>query len=245
MPTRTGVSEQIGPNNESKSSVNKAPVDSPSPVVDTTPPRRRRDSRLLRIVCVGDGVTGDGGLESSLKYPDVLELMLEARRGFGSTVVRNLAAPGATTAEILDRLKTDVLQEKPNIAIVLAGGGDALPESRISAEVTRANLRKIVSTFATNRIRLLMLTYHGLTLHAPSSSEGWHYCTNNNGHIAEIASAAGIPLLDMGPLMDYEAAVRPPEELVDPKDGVRLRPRGEIVYARAIFKKLAALGWLR
>ena len=58
------------------------------------------------------------------------------------------------------------------------------------------------------------------------------------------ARRTGAELLDLGPPLKTAARRHPRTELVNATDGIHLNPRGEMVYARAIFAKLDELGWL-
>ena len=81
----------------------------------------------MRIVCLGDSITGQPNLRAYLKWSFVLECMLEARIGEGKVTVLNRGIGGDTTGEALKRLQNDVLDEKPDIAIIMLGGNDAGP----------------------------------------------------------------------------------------------------------------------
>jgi lysophospholipase L1-like esterase len=146
--------------------------------------------------------------------------------------------PGA-----LGRLKSDVLDEKPDIAIILIGGNDAGAKS-VAPETTRDNLRRIAQQLADAKIRTLFLQYHVLP-NPDSPQKAWTHLVRNNDMIAEIAKESGFAVLAMQPAMDEALQHQPLAQLVNTTDGVHLAPGGELVYARAIYQKLNQLGWLK
>jgi lysophospholipase L1-like esterase len=209
----------------------------------------------MKIVCFGDSITGwrarEPYLHRFIKFSDLLQAMLDARLGVGEATVLNRGwagdktyadpehdCPGATT-----RLRGDVLDERPDIAVVLIGGNDsqATPDDRLR---TKRNLLEIFAAIRAAGIRALVMQYHSLP--DPAKPDGaWRHLRAQNGLIAEAATAHGLPLLDMGEEMERAARVRPRAELVDEHDGVHLAPGGELVFAHAILAKFDALGWTR
>ncbi len=209
---------------------------------------------VLRVVCFGDSITGgvprQPYLHHYIKYADLLELLLEGRLGLGRAAVLNRGMSGDRTYAVpsqglpgaVARLKGDVLDEAPDVCVVLICGNDAKGTPEDAAR-TRKNLETVFSGIKRAGIRCLALGYH--VLPNPESPEtAWTHLDDTNPMIREVAAAHGFAYLDMGPIMREAAKGRPLAELVDPVDGVHLRPGGEVVYARAIYARLDALGWL-
>ncbi|MCC5830261.1 MAG: hypothetical protein JJU36_12520 [Phycisphaeraceae bacterium] len=208
----------------------------------------------LRIVCFGDSITGhrpgEPYLHSYIKWSDLLELMIEARRGLGKAEVlnrgfagdRTYPVPHVQTPGAVTRLQRDVLDERPRIAVVLIGGNDHKATEEQRAQ-TRDNLRTMVRQMRQADIRVLLLQY--AVLPNPDAPEGtWRGLNGNNDLIAEVARHEGVPTLALQPAFDEAHRAQPQPELMNPVDGVHLAPGGERVLARAVFKKLSELGWL-
>jgi lysophospholipase L1-like esterase len=200
----------------------------------------------LRIVCFGDSITGyhprTPYLHAFIKFSDLLQLMLEARMGAERAVVLNRGWASDTSADALRRLQGDVLGEKPRIAIVLIGGNDEKDDPQ-DRDATRANLSAIASRIQAAGIRCLLLQYHVLP-NPQAPHLAWEALAGNNDTIAAVAREHRTALLDMKAAMEKAAKRHRRAELVDEIDGVHLRPRGEMVYARSIFRKLEQLGWI-
>ena len=217
----------------------------------------------LRIVCFGDSITGyrprTSYLSQYAKFSDHLQLMLEGKYGRGPEVLNRGWAgdtsygngmgdrPGAVT-----RLAKDVIEERPDIAIVLFGANDSslayastsdpakLEEAR---ERFRASLLQIVGALKERFIRTLLLQYH--TPRSSNMTQVWTHANAFNPVIAETSVAQGAPTLELEPHFAEAAKTCPLNELTSQTDGLHLNPGGEIVYARAIFEKLVELRWVR
>ena len=216
----------------------------------------------MKIVCLGDSITGQSNLKAYLKWSFVLDCMLEARMGEGKVTVLNRGIGGDTTRGALKRLQKDVLDEKPDIVIIMLGGNDA-GGKRPRKEV-KANLEEIIRKSKGVGAKVLLLQYH--VLPNPEQPETvWKHVDDNNGLIAEVGDAESVPVLNLGTAMQdalkthkvtellgrqdgvahWETKPITQEHLASDKDGVHLNPGGELVFARAIFKKLMSLDWIQ
>lgn len=215
----------------------------------------------VSIVCLGDSITGDRPGKPYIhlysKWTDLLQLCIETRTGVGSARVINAGWGGDTThgkpsgdpPGAVKRLQSDVLDQKPAIAVVLIGGNNfavlkTKPEERGAVEERyRADLTDLVTRMRTASIRVLLLQYH--EPFAADMSAVWTTLDDANPIIAAVAEATQVPTLELAPAFRAarESGV-PPEALTNTKDGVHLAPYGEIVVARTVFAKLVELGWL-
>ncbi len=226
---------------------------------------REQSSPTLRVVCFGDSITGfrprEPYISMYLKWSDLLGLMLEAKvgpqtrvevlnRGFaGDTTYARPSDPGTGA---IHRLPTDILAEKPDIAVIMIGGNDQkdTPEER---QLTKTNLQKIVHDTKAAGIRVLLLQYAVLGPTATTQPAGasaphdttWYSLAKNNDLIAAVAAAEDVPLLPLQPAYDAALQTYPRTSLVNAADGVHLNPAGEMTVARAIFTKLESLGWIK
>jgi lysophospholipase L1-like esterase len=225
-------------------------------------PQKQGESQI-KIVCLGDSITGQPNLASYMKWSFILEAMCDAAKGPGLVQVVNRGIGGDTSAGAVKRLQGDVLDEKPEVAIVLLGGNDA-GQKRAPADV-KADLETIVRKVKGAGAKVLLLQY--AVLPNPAGPEtAWVHLDDNNALIAEIAAAEQVPVLDMASAMEeafknqlvtelkgrdgngiatWETRPLSQSHLVSATDGVHLSPGGELVFARAIFQKLSQLGWLR
>lgn len=216
----------------------------------------------MKIICLGDSITGYSNLKKYLKWSSILECMCDAGFGAGKIKVVNRGIGGDTTRDVLKRIQNDVLDEKPDIVVMLLGGNDA--GQKIPRETARENLEEIVEKIKKTGAKLLLLQYH-LLPNIDHPETAWHHLIDNNDLIASVAENAKIPLLDMAKPMretlnnaslteftdrdedgkaHWQSAPITQEHLVNEKDGVHLNPGGELVFAREVYKKLQSLGWL-
>lgn len=210
----------------------------------------------FKVVCFGDSITGPlphlDYQPEYLKWSDLLELMLETRRGRGQVQVLNrgfsgdktFAEPGLEhpTPGALSRLKREVVEEEPDVAIVLIGGNDR-PVTPDERERTRGNLCAMFGRLKRAQIPTLALTYACLpNPQAPRTA--WRELLLVNPLIESVTQALDIPVLALQPAFDDAACTRSAPDLVSEVDGVHLKPLGEIVIARAVFWELARLHWI-
>ncbi len=194
----------------------------------------------LKIVCLGDSITGKSDLSSYLKWSHLLELMCRAG-GAESAVVVNKGIGGDTTGGVLKRLQTDVLDLKPDIVVLLISGNDA--GQKVSRETVAKNLDRIMGDISAAGSKILALQYH--VIPNPENPEtAWKHLDSNNDLIAAAAAKNGAALLDLAAPMREAAKGHPVTELVNAKDGVHLNPGGELIFASEVFNKLKTLGWI-
>jgi len=215
-----------------------------------------------KIVCLGDSITGQPNLASYMKWSFILEAMCDAAKGPGVVQVVNRGIGGDTAQGAIKRLQGDVLDERPDVVVILLGGNDA-GQKRPQADV-KADLQNIVRRVKEAGARVLLLQY--AVLPNPASPEtAWVHLDGNNNLIAEIAGEEQVALLDMATAMrealktqqvteltgrdgngvaTWETRPLTQAHLVSATDGVHLSPGGELVFARSIFEKLSRLGWL-
>jgi lysophospholipase L1-like esterase len=206
-------------------------------------------SDVLRVVCLGDSITGPMPgthyIEHYPKYADMLQLALETRLGTDNAVVTNCGWAGNTSTQALARVDTQVLPVKPNIVTVLIGGndfGDSNPDRKPIQEQLRKNLTAIVEKCKAAGAKVLLMEYADPK--ADDMSKVWKHLNEGNPIIAEVAQAENVPTLELAPAFRAAAKTHPLAELASPIDGVHLSPYGEIVTARSIFFKFQELGWI-
>jgi lysophospholipase L1-like esterase len=220
-------------------------------------------SEPLRIAALGDSLTGDRPgkpyLHAYLKWIDLVALGVQARgheaeainAGWGGGTTRGVASKGEPGA--LARLQADVIDRRPGICVVMIGGNNfarVKTEDPASATVAavraayREDLVAIVDRLQAAGIRTLLLQYPQARAKDPATA--WVHLAWGNPVVAEVATAKGLPVLDLEPAFAAAlAAGAAPAELLNEKDGVHLNARGELVVARAVTARLVDLGWVR
>jgi cephalosporin-C deacetylase-like acetyl esterase/lysophospholipase L1-like esterase len=200
------------------------------------------EAKPLRVLFLGDSITGWSDLAHYLKFSHIVERMIAAR-GVPVTVV-NKGIGGDTTDGVLKRLETDALALKPDICVLLIGGNDAASKAPDVPMRFARNYDAILTKLQGAGVKVLALQYHMLP--DPQHPEkAWAHLDDHNPLIAKIADEHNAPVLDMAAPMREAAKTQKLEELVSLNDGVHLNPGGELVFADAIFAKLVNLGWLR
>lgn len=229
-------------------------------------PALAQEAKPLRIVCFGDSITGnrprEAYLDKYMKWSDLLGMLVEARTGAkveslnrGWAGDATYAKPGQSMPGAVGRYKADIIDEKPDIAVILISGNDkkSTPEEQAA---TRANLEKIVGDTKAAGIKVLLLQYAVLGPQKNSTplpnnqdpatpDKTWYHLAGNNPLIAEVAKKFDVPTVALQPAFDEAAKTQSREALVNKVDGVHLGPYGEITTARAIFTKLVELQWVK
>jgi len=212
-------------------------------------------SKPMRIVFFGDSITGYRPGEpyqgQYLKFADLVGLMAEARRGVGTVTTINSGYAGdATYARpehgmpgAVNRVESDVLKHKPDVVVMLIGGNDKVGTDE-DRKRTAKHLDAMVKQITDAGVRLLVLQYPPATPADEHKEEGWYHIPAKNDLIAAAAKKYRAPTLDLSAAVNDALKTYPSTDLFNPVDGVHLHPRGEMVFARAIFTKLDELKWL-
>lgn len=203
---------------------------------------------MLRLVCLGDSLTGPQTgtryLDKYVKWSDLLQLILETHLGPGRVKVLNRGVAGNSSSQALARLETDVLSAKPDIAIVLIGGNNFgnSADPHVIAGQLRDDLTTIVDQVKAIGSKIVLLQYPDPR--ADDMSKVWTHINAGNPVVAEVARAENVPALELATVFREAASERPQAELTNPVDGIHLNPYGEVVLARTVFFALRDLGWI-
>ena len=96
----------------------------------------------VRIVCIGDSITGvyyhSGGLRA---YPEMLQIALRQLHPQTTVTVRNAGISGDTSRGGLARLERDVLAHRPHLVTVMFGMNDLV---RVPMGEFERNMRQII-----------------------------------------------------------------------------------------------------
>ena len=123
---------------------------------DATPPE-------MKIVTLGDSVTK--GVRPGVKPAETFAALLQEQlRAKGLSVhVVNVGIGGDRTDQALLRLKTDVVKHEAQVVTIMYGTNDSYvdrgePGSRLSRDVYRANLQKLVRDLRLEGIEPVLMT---------------------------------------------------------------------------------------
>jgi len=89
----------------------------------------------MKLVCIGDSLTFGYGLHKNEKWVTLLEEKLNGDKKAGEPrwEVLNAGINGDTSGGALVRLKGDVLEQKPDMVLIMTGGNDYIAGCDISA----------------------------------------------------------------------------------------------------------------
>ena len=122
--------------------------------------RRIEQRQPVRVVCLGDSVTGvyyhTGGLRA---YPELLADHLRHRWPDSTVEVVNAGISGNTTADGLARLDRDVLAHQPHVVTIQFGLNDM---ARVPPETFRANLTTLVQRCRDAHAEVVLCTPNGI-----------------------------------------------------------------------------------
>ncbi|MFP4104765.1 MAG: SGNH/GDSL hydrolase family protein [Phycisphaerae bacterium] len=222
----------------------------------TAPAAETLPTSTSKIVFFGDSITGHRPQteyrQHYIKFSDLTQLMAEAHVGLGGVESVNCGYAADATFErkgqqlpgAINRVEKDILDLKPDIAVILIGANDNAKTAE-EKERTRKNLETIFGKAKKAGIKVLALQYHEALPAPENRDQAWWHLDDVNPLIRAAAKKHSVPTLNMNKPMQQADRKYPREQLVDPRDGVHLRPRGEMIYARAIFGRLKELGWLK
>lgn len=121
----------------------------PPPLIDLA-------AKPVKIVCLGDSVTGvyyhTGGRRA---YPELLEIALKKAIPVAQVTVINAGISGHSTDHGLNRLERDVLQHQPDLVTISFGLNDA---TRLSPDQYRANLEQLIERCRARNAAVVLCT---------------------------------------------------------------------------------------
>ncbi len=146
-------------------------------------------------------------------------------------LLNNAGVPGNTTAEMLSRLRADVLAYHPDVLLVLGGTNDI--EWRFRVEDTIANLRSIARTARDQGIEVVLLTVPPNN-RLYTNERAW--LRRLNAGLKALAATEGVRFVDT-----YAALATSNGHLAAAyaaADRLHLNRSGEEVIARTVFEAM-------
>ena len=105
----------------------------------------------LKIIAIGDSLVEGVGAPEGKDFPNQVSILL-------NIPIQNSGVSGNTSAQVLERLPK-VLEQKPNIIILLVGGNDAL--QKISKETTFKNIETSIQKIHASGAAVLLIGVQG------------------------------------------------------------------------------------
>jgi lysophospholipase L1-like esterase len=92
-------------------------------------------------------------------------------------------------------------------------------------------------------VQMVLVLLYPQAMPAPAGAAvAWHHLQLANPFLEKMAGRFGFPILDLSPVFQQASKVHAREQLVDPLDGVHLRPMGELAVASALFRIITNKG---
>jgi lysophospholipase L1-like esterase len=209
----------------------------------------------VRIVALGDSITngkGLAGVTEAQTFRDITRRELTERLGKTVEVV-NAGVNGDIVTLAIKRLKTDVLDRKPDIVTIMFGGNEAgfyRPETngfadtpRVGREQFKAALGTIVDRLREARITVVLMTcppmterYGGMHLEA-YRKHGINFLVQDYAQtMRDVAAEKKVELIDV-----YRAFDGNRDRLDYFPDGLHPDARGHRVIADLLVERLARI----
>lgn len=216
-------------------------------------------SEAHRLLVFGDSVTAP---RARVKvYAEVLaeELLF----GGKAVEVINAGVPGNTTAQALKRLESDVLQKRPDTAVVLFGINDAAvdvwrnppaTQPRIPLEAYRGNLKACVAALKTVGARVVLMTpnplcwsettrkLYGKPPYAQEDPDGFNVLLlEYAAAVREVAHEESVALVDVFEVFKSQPAMKTGDTSRLLPDGMHPNSEGHGVIAEALIRSLCSM----
>jgi len=213
------------------------------------------DQAGVKLVVLGDSITKGDNVEPGERFTSLVEKELSEKLGKRLTII-NSGVNADITALAIHRLRRDVIDHKPNYAVIMFGVNDAgyyrpeTPETpgdtpRVSAEDFRSYLNSMADKIAAGGAQVFFATPVPMSKHywladLPQYVEnGLNYIVDEYARIVrDVAEERSAVLVDV-----HKAFSNRPQTGDYIPDGIHPDPRGHRLIADVYVKTLAkALG---
>ena len=114
----------------------------------------------VRIVCIGDSITGVYYHSGSVRaYPEMLQIALQKLHPNASITVRNAGISGDTSKGGLARLERDVLAHKPHLVTIMFGMNDLV---RVPVADFVSNMKQIIQRCRNAGVEVVLCTQNSI-----------------------------------------------------------------------------------
>ncbi len=191
----------------------------------------------LTIVALGSSSTAGAGASSpEASYPARLEAALRAARHFVALRVVNRGRGGEQANQMLARLETEVLAERPDLVIWQAGANGAL--RRADPERFRAILAAGIARIRAAGAEVLLMDNQ----RAPRIAEAPGHARFDSSLAGLAEAMPGVALFSRWRLMGAWAAAGTPAAAMIGADGLHHNDRGYTCLAAALAEALLHAG---
>lgn len=176
----------------------------------------------------------------------LVTMAISGARSTAQVHVLTESQPGATTAELVPKLKEALKQRKPQVVVLFAGMNDAVNDRKFIPPVqTAANLLEMVHDSEASGAKVLLVTLHVpdvkrlMQRHSPAAygnDPPQHRIKEANAVIEQVARETGVTLVPFGERLRHAGGATPEWST----DGVHLTAKGYALLARTIRQKLPA-----
>jgi lysophospholipase L1-like esterase len=205
------------------------PSNGPTPVPTPTPTKAPKPTprKVYTFVALGDSLTSGYG-DPGPSWPSRLDSQDPYLR-----LLHNAGVPGDLTADMRNRLSSDVLAYKPDVLFVMGGTNDI--GRYVSPATTIANLRAIIVAAKAKGITVVMMTI------PPDSYPSWAGQINSlNSQIVHLANSYVLAVVDVHAALSTSDGIYVGKYTVD---GVHFSALGAQTVANTVQARVKRYGW--
>jgi lysophospholipase L1-like esterase len=182
---------------------------------------------VYTFVALGDSLTSGYG-DPGPSWPSRLDSQDPYLR-----LLHNAGVPGDLTADMRNRLSSDVLAYKPDVLFVMGGTNDI--GRYVSPATTIANLRAIIVAAKAKGITVVMMTI------PPDSYPSWAGQINSlNSQIVHLANSYVLAVVDVHAALSTSDGIYVGKYTVD---GVHFSALGAQTVANTVQARVKRYGW--
>jgi lysophospholipase L1-like esterase len=187
----------------------------------------------VRIVCIGDSITGVYYHSGSVRaYPEMLQIALKKLHPQASITVRNAGISGDTSKGGLARLERDVLAHKPHLVTIMFGMNDLV---RVPVAGFVTNMKQIIQHCRDAGAEVLLCTQNNI-VNSPQRPVA--KLAEYSQAIRDLAKAESLGLADCFAAYEAVRAKDPLEWNLLLSDAIHPNMDGHKLFAETIAKSI-------
>ncbi|MBE7497512.1 MAG: hypothetical protein HS117_21415 [Verrucomicrobiaceae bacterium] len=187
----------------------------------------------VRIVCIGDSITGVYYHSGSVRaYPEMLQIALKRLHPQASITVRNAGISGDTSKGGLARLERDVLAHKPHLVTIMFGMNDLV---RVPVAGFVANMKQIIQRCRDAGAEVVLCTQNNIV---DSPQRPVEKLAEYSQAIRDLAKAESLGLADCFAAYEAVRAKDPLEWNLLLSDAIHPNMDGHKLFAETIAKTI-------
>lgn len=187
----------------------------------------------VRIVCIGDSITGVYYHSGSVRaYPEMLQIALQKLNPKANINVRNAGISGDTSKGGLARLERDVLAHKPHLVTIMFGMNDLV---RVPVADFVANMRQIIQRCRDAGTEVVLCTQNSIV---ESPQRPVTKLAEYSNAIREVAKSETLALADCNAAFEAVRAKDPLEWNLLLSDAIHPNMDGHKLFAETLAKTI-------